>query len=244
MFIKHLLKKIIPKLLLKFIRKIRVFFLKNEFKDLSVEQSFTKIYKENRWGSNSDFEYFSGRGSHDKHIILPYIDVIIDFINNKNMDILDLGCGDFNVGSKLAPFAKHYIGADIVQKLILHNSIKFSHLLNTTFIKLSITEDEWPDADIVILRQVLQHLSNKDILNILPKLYNYKYIIITEGLPNRDFVANKENFTGPDIRLSLNSGIVLDLPPFNFKYKHKLNLIDIHDEKDEAVLRTTLYKLF
>ena len=159
------------------------------------------------------------------------------------MIILDLGCGDFNVGSKLTSFSKHYIAADIVEELILHNSVKFRHLSNTNFIKLSITEDSFPEADVLILRQVLQHLSNSDIMTVLPKLAKFKYVIITEAIPNGDFEENKDNFTGPDIRLSNKSGVVLDFPPFNFEYLDKSVLIDIHDEKDEAIIRTTLYKL-
>ena len=210
---------------------------------MSVEQSFVKIYSENRWGTKSGFLFFSGRGSHDEHIILPYINVVKDFIKGKNMIILDLGCGDFNVGCKLTQFSKHYIAADIVEELILHNSVKFSYLSNTSFIKLSIAEDSYPEADLVILRQVLQHLSNREIYNVLTKLSKFKYVIITEGIPNREFEANKDNFTGPDIRLSIKSGVVLDLPPFNFEYRNKTILLDIHDEKDEAIIRTTLYKL-
>ena len=240
---KNLFKKIMPFFVIKLIRKIRVYYLKQEFVELTVEQSFTKIYNEKRWGNVKGLDFFSGRGSHDKNIIMPYINVITNLIQGKNLTILDLGCGDFNVGSKLAPFAKHYIAADIVEKLIMHNSIKFSYLSNTNFIKLSIAEEQWPDSDVVILRQVLQHLSNYEILNILPKIYNYKYLIITEAIPNKDFQANEDNFTGPDIRLSRNSGIVLDLPPFNLKYLEKSILIDVFDERDDAIIRTILYKL-
>lgn len=210
---------------------------------MSVEQSFTKIYDEKRWGNSKETKFFSGRGSHDENIVAPYVKVMVKLIQGRNQTLLDLGCGDFNVGSKLAPFSKDYIAADIVEKLIIYNSKKFAHLLNTKFIKLSISEDLWPSADVVILRQVLQHLSNQEIIKIIPNFYNYKHVIITEAIPITEFEANKENFTGPDIRLSINSGIVLDLPPFNLKYLNKIILLDVFDERDKAIIRTVLYEI-
>jgi glycosyltransferase involved in cell wall biosynthesis len=240
---KEKLKNVLPKPILDLYRKIRVLFLRLEFYQLSSEQAMNKIYFEKRWGKDNNFVYYSGRGSHDDFIIKPYVDSVKNFLIDKDFSVLDLGCGDFNVGSRISPFAKKYIACDIVTELIDYNKIRFKDFQNTVFFKNSICEDDWPVADVVCIRQVLQHLSNNEILKIIPKLSSFKYAIITESLPLSKFEANIDNFTGPDIRLSKKSGVVLDLPPFNFSYKKKVILCQINDFKDDAIIQTLLYQI-
>jgi len=76
-----------------------------------------------------------------------------------------------------------------------------------------------PKADCVILRQVLQHLSNEEIKNILAKLYNYKYLILTEHLPLRDFIPNEDIISGQGIRIKHNSGVWCGLNRSTFQVK-------------------------
>jgi hypothetical protein len=58
---KEKIKKVTPVCILHLIRKFRIKFLKSEFNDLSVEQSFVKIYNEKRWGIKSGFFFFGKR---------------------------------------------------------------------------------------------------------------------------------------------------------------------------------------
>jgi hypothetical protein len=64
---------------------------------------------------------------------------------------------------------------------------------------------------------VLQHLSNDQIAKILPKLSQYRCVIITEHIPNRakPYQPNVNKAQGPDIRLFWNSGVFIDRPPFS-----------------------------
>jgi hypothetical protein len=67
-------------------------------------------------------------------------------------------------------------------------------------------------------------------------------MVLTEHLPICDsFVHNVDKPTGPGIRLSYNSGIVLTSPPFNLKVEAERILCQI--PQDDGTLRTTLYKL-
>ena len=112
---------------------------------------------------------------------------------------------------------------------------------------LDITRDELPYADVYILRTVLQHLSNKAILDFLINMNNKcKYLIITEHLPDRRsdyFKANKDIITGPYIRLHKKSGVDLTKKPFNLKVKEKKTLFISKSENMEGVLETTLFKI-
>ena len=62
----------------------------------TVKNVFTDIYYKKKWGGSED--YYSGYGSHDIDIIMPYIDLLINIIINNDINtICDVGCGDFNI---------------------------------------------------------------------------------------------------------------------------------------------------
>ena len=208
------------------------------------EDIFTSIYRKKEWGENKNFTLYSGSGSHNNEIILPYINKIIEFLEKENLTILDLGCGDFNVGKHFINYAKEYIAVDVVEEVIKLNREKYSEISNLQFIKLDITKDVLPLADVVIIRQVLMHLSNESILNFIDNLkkYNYKYLIITESLPLSKFKSNLNKKTGSYSRVIINSGIVLEDSPFFLKFKHKKNLIVVKEY--DSVIQTDLYQFY
>ena len=203
-----------------------------------------QIYDMHLWGG-IDFDFYSGFGSHEDNIVKPYLEVVIDFL--KSFDeafvVCDLGCGDFNIGRQLLQYTQNYIAIDIVEKLIKRNKTLFK-AENLEFHCLDISKEELPKADCVILRNVLQHLSNAEIKNVVDKLSHYKYILLTEHIPFGNFEPNKDIISGQSIRLKRNSGVDLIKTPFNLKIKdHKI--LDEHilnDKKGQIV--TTLYKVF
>lgn len=209
-----------------------------------TRDAMEQIYTMKLWGNN-DSDFYSGIGSHHPEIVNPYIDVVSSYLETFESPpvICDLGCGDFNVGKNLVQYADKYIGVDIVEDLIEYNSRTFNHN-NLDFQCLDIAADDLPVADIVILRQVLQHLSNDEIQAILSKLYNYRFLILTEHLPKGEFVPNKEIISGQGTRLKKQSGVNLLAPPFNFKVKGEKKLLTITSEDNKGVIETTLYKIY
>lgn len=202
-----------------------------------------QIYEQHFWGGN-DHDFYSGEGSHDVEIIKPYLDAVISFFksHNKSLTVCDLGCGDFNIGKHLVEHTKNYIAIDIVENLIERNK-KLFQKDNLEFRCLDVAKDTLPNTDCIILRQVLQHLSNKEIIRIINKLSNYKYIILTEHLPQGDFTPNKDKIASQGIRLKQNSGVDLLETPFNLKVKSSeiMNTIILNDNK--GILLTTLLNL-
>jgi len=219
-----------------------------EYRNLSTQQVFTKIYEGGVWGRSSDPSqpFFSGSGSHDDTAVSVYVQAVGDFLStlDKKPDVVDLGCGDFAVGSKLRHLCRRYTACDIVPKLIEFNKEKYKSL-NVDFGVLDLTTDELPDGDIVFIRQVLQHLSNKRILAAIPKISaKYKYLILSEPLPpTRVFDHNVDIPVGPHIRLGIQSGIVLTSPPFNLRVKSELQLCGAPEPKLGGLIITTLYRL-
>ena len=202
-----------------------------------------QIYEKHLWGG-PEFDFYSGEGSHKQEFTLPYLEAVTAFLDcrKEKLSVCDLGCGDFNIGQHLVPYTKKYIAIDIVDALIERNKKRFkaSHL---QFLCIDIVKDILPKADVVILRQVLQHLSNAEISAILKKLSQYNFLILTEHIPVHAFVPNKDKIASQGIRLKQNSGVDVMAKPFELKVTSKtiLNEIVIGDNKGKIV--TTLYQL-
>ncbi|MFT6844810.1 MAG: hypothetical protein ACJAUV_000998 [Flavobacteriales bacterium] len=209
-----------------------------------TKNAMKQIYHMKLWGDNNT-PFYSGFGSHDPIIVAPYIAALTSFLSAfKNpLKVCDLGCGDFNVGEKLVKHTQQYIAIDIVEELIAYNQEKFQEK-NLSFQCLDIAVDELPAGDCILIRQVLQHLSNAEILRIIPKLACFKYVIVTEHVPEGDFVPNIDIISGQGIRLKIQSGLDLSAPPFHVKAKEEKQLLSVTLNQGHGLIVTTLYQNF
>jgi SAM-dependent methyltransferase len=128
---------------------------------------------------------------------------------------VDLGCGDFTVGKKIAALGIDYTGADVVPALIRHHSALHGSD-RVRFLQLDIVNDTLPEGDLCLIRQVLQHLSNAQIATILPKLARYRHVLITEHYPapGPHVVPNRDKTHGHDTRIEDDSAVFLEHTPF------------------------------
>jgi len=248
--IKEILKKIIPTTIRNKIRALqyKVFGLDSKYKYLSPEDVFDNIYKKGIWGIDDQSNSTSGTGSHKSEIVDPYVDVVKKILReNKIKTVADLGCGDFAVGSLLVDYCETYNAYDVSEIILQRNRSKYE-LPNLKFEKLDLSKDTLPYADIIFVRQVLQHLSNQNIKSFVDQLNiskKCKYLLLTEHLPlNPNFLPNKNKPSGPNIRIAINSGVILHDEPFNLKFKTMENVLSINEDTGgfNAVIQTTLYK--
>ena len=212
----------------------------NTSEEVQPSKIMSDIYLNKRWGGKK-YDFYSGYGSHSKKVVKPYVKIIREFLDSHKdkLVVCDIGCGDFNVGNQLVNHAKSYFAVDVVEELITRNKELFKHD-RLTFDCIDIINEELPNGNCVLIRQVLQHLSNNDIKMILPKLQKFKYAIVTEHLPKKDFKANLDKTTGVNIRLSRGSGVVLHEEPFNLKAKQTTELLRKYYNK--GVITTILYE--
>jgi len=179
----------------------------------SAKEVFSEIYQNNLWGGK-DGEFFSGLGSR----FAPaerYVGVVVEFIKrNKITSVVDLGCGDFEIGRQIAPACASYIGVDVVPAVIENNQKKYGNK-HIRFECLDIAEDTLPNAQLCLIRQVLQHLSNGQISKVLTEARKYQYLIVTEHFPNKITSINKDKAHGFGTRVEENSAVFLMEPPFN-----------------------------
>jgi hypothetical protein len=154
-----------------------------------MKKFFETIYEKQIWGNGS------GGGSSAEYN-RQYIFLLRNFlIKNKIKSVVDLGCGDWQCTELIY---KHlnidYLGLDCVSSVIEENTKKFSKY------KFKCTEflnEEIPEAEVYILKDVLQHWSPKQIVDFLNRLIKkpFKFIIIT------NCCDQKENYKNEDINL-------------------------------------------
>jgi 2-polyprenyl-3-methyl-5-hydroxy-6-metoxy-1,4-benzoquinol methylase len=193
---------------------------KNQAK--STAEIFSEIYQSGEWGNSQD-QYDSGTGSSEDRFIQPYCNLVGEFVAGLDRDgltIVDLGCGDFRVGGAVLAVCESrlskYIAVDIVPSLIEHNKLH-NQVNKVEFVCQNIIDEDLPKGDICFVRQVLQHLSNQQIQQILAKISkSYRYVFITEHQPTDEtgVVPNLDKPHGGDIRLFDGSGVYLGKPPF------------------------------
>ncbi len=217
---KSLLKKLIPSFVMNAYVTYRRQAEDRKNAVRSNEEVFGEIYREKKWSDDkaAGEAFCSGNGSTTESIVEPYITAISKELQSfaSPVRVVDLGCGDFRVGSRLVPLCGHYTAVDVVPDLIAHLKATYQQD-NLEFLHLDITHAPLPDGDVCLVRQVFQHLSNSQIEAVLAKMTGYSRAYITEHHPENpaSVVPNLDKVHGSAIRLFKNSGVFLDKPPFD-----------------------------
>lgn len=175
------------------------------------ERIFTDIYKNCIWGVNAAGEGFSGGGS-----LLENCRSYINLLQNVMLSfsirtVVDAGCGDWEFSRHVDWSEVSYKGYDIVGAVIEKNRMQFSRP-NIEFFQANFLKEPLPPADLLLCKHVLQHLTNQDIIEFIPKLKNYKYCLIT----NEIFISDVSN-NNLDILIGGGRKVDLTKPPFNVK---------------------------
>jgi SAM-dependent methyltransferase len=246
----HLLPQSVISRLRVWVRRLRGRYMAVANSDRSAAHVFSEIYERNLWGGESS-TFYSGSDISDNPAV-SYISLVLSFIEKRKVkSVVDLGCGDFKVGRQIAEACETYIGIDVVPALVKHLRETYSNS-HISFACLDASVDELPSGELCLVRQVFQHLSNRQITSILEKLPLFKYVIITEHYPNRqDFRSyNLDKVHGRDTRLDYGSAVYLDRPPFNIKAQTLLletqpskKAENIDDVYSSGFLRTYLVEL-
>jgi SAM-dependent methyltransferase len=156
-----------------------------------LTQTFNRIYTEGVWGRDVAGKGTSGSGS-TLEITREYRGYLQEFIKTHGVkSIVDAGCGDWSFSSTIDWAGASYLGVDIASDVI--EAVRRKHGNgNITFRVGDITE-ELPAADLLISKDVLQHLPNalvqKFIRNNLRR-GKYKWVLLTNdrGRGNADTV--------------------------------------------------------
>lgn len=227
---KQTLLRLTPRPLLGLYRSLKRWAERRRNAGRSTEEVFTEIYRTGKWGG-ADGSLCSGGGSRHGEIVEPYlraVSALLGGIPAFPIHIVDLGCGDFRVGRNFLGHCETYTGVDIVPDVVAANQAAFGSD-RCRFLKLDIIEDPLPAGTVCFVRQVFQHLSNDQILKVLPKLQQYRLVLLTEHYPSDSprVRPNLDKVHGAGIRLYQDSGVYLDRPPFGIPASQIEMILDL-----------------
>ena len=168
------------------------------------EKIFSHIYDTSFWGKNKS----SGTGSITKSLDF-YIPFLRNFIILNNIkSVLDLGCGDFYSGDRIySDLQVKYFGYDVYLEHIENHKKKYLNDTKFNFVHLDFFEykEKIIDSELFILKDVLQHWSNKEIdifLSFFIKNINFKYLLITNApdINGNRYSADKDLLEKPNLK--------------------------------------------
>lgn len=190
----------------------------------SCQQVFSKIYKNCEWKFG---EGFSGAGSLPEQTV-DYRKFLQQFIRDHHVkSVIDFGCGDWSFSKEMDWSGINYIGCDVVPGIIERNR-ELYFAPNIHFYVVDAIED-LPPADLFLCKDVMQHLSNKDIEHLLSHLDKYRFALITN-----DVVGIGLN---EDIPRGAHRPLDLNKPPFCINGEVVLNYKACNDTKQVVLIR-------
>lgn len=141
---------------------------------------FDKIYQTDTWG------FGSGHGSLPS-VTKTYRAFLEQFLRTNDIEsVVDYGCGDWQFSQLVDWGSANYTGIDVAENVIKENSKKHNRD-NVAFLHVPFGSSNIPKADLIIVKDVLQHLSDDDVKsflkNILPQ---FKFALITNCVEPSD----------------------------------------------------------
>jgi SAM-dependent methyltransferase len=186
----------------------------------SPAQVFSAIYDSSVWGKNDSGQGYSGTGS-TKSATVAYRAFLQDFMRKHNIrSVVDAGCGDWEFSRLIDWKGIDYKGYDIVTSVIEKDKRKYQSP-NVSFSVADIVEDDLPAADLLLCKNVLQHLPNRSVTRFLSKLSKYRHVLLTDGIDGRTFTSDNH-----DIVVGQYRPLDVTAPPFNVRAKKVLVYFD------------------
>ena len=79
---------------------------------------------------------------------------------------------------------------------------------------------------------------------VVNKLHHFKYVILTEHVPDTDFEPNLDIISGRGIRLKKHSGLDLLKAPFHLRVKQQKTILKQNAATYGGEIITTIYTMF
>jgi glycosyltransferase involved in cell wall biosynthesis/SAM-dependent methyltransferase len=166
-----------------------------------LREKFSEIYQKNEWG------YGSGVGSLPVNNV-SYMKFVQSFLQSCDIkSVVDFGCGDWQFTRFMDWSGTSYVGLDLVPSLIESNRKAFARPGLSFEVYRDI--DELPTADLLLCKDVFQHLPNDTVGEYLAGFKRkFKFLLIT----NDD---QPESLVNCDIEAGGWRPVRLDRPPFS-----------------------------
>lgn len=149
-----------------------------------TRQAFETIYEKDEWGAGS------GPRSHP-YFTIEYRAFLQRFLAlNDVRSVVDIGCGDWQFSRFIDFGAASYLGLDVVRSVVERNRAVYG----SSRIRFDLMPDRLDDVhsgDLVIIKDVLQHLPDPDVFEIMNKIVpRFKFALITNSYEKIDTARN------------------------------------------------------
>jgi hypothetical protein len=191
-----------------------------ELTKLELRERFERIYSTNLW---SDPESRSGVGStlDSTRVLRAELPVALRQLGARVL--LDVPCGDFTWMERVDLSGIDYIGGDIVPSIVKKNQ-RLHASGSRRFVGLDLTRDVLPDADVLLCRDCLVHLSYANIRAVLANIArsNIRFVLMTS------FPGRRDNY---DVADGDWRALDFQAPPFSFP-EPRLAILENCEEED------------
>jgi SAM-dependent methyltransferase len=143
---------------------------------MKSSEVFDDIYRKSTWG------FQSGPGS-DPVAAKPWIDIVNGYLSLPDVvKVLDIGCGDWRLGEMYNLENKKYIGIDVSDEALTIARKKAKHgaiFMHDDAATMKIEGE----VDLILIKDVLQHLPNATIEIIMDKILTHaRYALICNDI--------------------------------------------------------------
>lgn len=178
---------------------------------LAPIDAFRRTYERNLWGGD---ESRSGPGSTLEQTARVRAELPALCRRLGVRTLLDLPCGDFRWMATVELPGVRYLGGDLLPELVTRNVERFGRA-DRSFLELDLTRSDLPDADLLLCRDCLVHLSFEDLTRALGNLRRSRITwLLTTTFPDES--GNRDVHTGDWRPLNL------ERAPFAFPPPHAL----------------------
>jgi len=165
-----------------------------------LTNTFNRIYADGKWGRDVAGNGTSGTGS-TLEITREYRAYIEQFVKTHHVNsVVDAGCGDWRFSRAIDWNNASYLGIDIASDVIA--SVRNKYEKGRVTFQVGDITDELPSADLLISKDVLQHLSNtlvqKFIRNNVRK-GKYKWVILTNDRGSKNYDIDSGGYRAIDV---------------------------------------------
>jgi SAM-dependent methyltransferase len=166
---------------------------------------FGAIYETDRWQGGS------GAGS-TASASAPYRHVVQRLLASVEVrSVVDVGCGDWQVGSLIDWAGVRYTGLDVVGSVVEADARRFGSR-GIRFEQADVRISPPPRADLLLIKDVLQHWPNGDIQLFLSRTVpRYRYALITNDIASVHYPGQ----VNEDIEMGASRALDLLAPPFD-----------------------------
>ena len=173
---------------------------------MSATDVFSDVYERDLWNGGSG----PGSAPENSEVYRRFLQEFLDGFDYP-VKVVDLGCGDWRIGELMDWSGVDYVGVDVVPEVVEANRRRDTPD-NVSFVCLDALVDDLPEGDVLVVKDVLQHWPNADVLRLLDAAEErFTFTVVTNDVSSKSHPAKVNS----DIALGDWRPIDIERAPFD-----------------------------